>query len=148
MASASGKRSGGRGGSGDGGGGGESGMFSRDVAWKYCSPVEGNLNGIICNFCGLLMKRRDISQFKFHLAHRDSNNNTKKCPKVPLEVKEEIQEMLNEKSKAKTKKIAHIEEIQIQLCGTMGARHKHVMDKGDDEDDEVYMYQVDMHPDE
>ena len=61
MACASGKRSGGRGGSGDGGGGGESGMFSRDVAWKYCSLVEGNLNGIICNFCGLLMKSRDIS---------------------------------------------------------------------------------------
>ena len=52
------------------------------------------------------------------------------------------------KNKAKTKKIAHIEEIRIQLCGTMEARHKHVMDKGDNEDDEVYMYLVDMHPDE
>ena len=37
--------------SGSGGGGGGSGMFGRDVAWKYCSPVEGNRNGIIFVDC-------------------------------------------------------------------------------------------------
>ena len=47
--------------SGSGGGGGGSGMFGRDVAWKYCSPVEGNQNVTICNFCGLLMKNGGIS---------------------------------------------------------------------------------------
>ena len=57
MASASGSGGGG-GGGGDGSG---SGMFGRDVAWKYCSPVEGNRNRTICNFCGLLMKSGDIS---------------------------------------------------------------------------------------
>ena len=46
MASASGSGGGGRGGSGSGG----SGMFDRDVAWKYCSPIEENRNGTICNF--------------------------------------------------------------------------------------------------
>ncbi|RVW67038.1 hypothetical protein CK203_064399 [Vitis vinifera] len=46
MASISGSRGGGR--SRGGGGGGRSGMFSRDVAWKYCSPVEGNQNWTIC----------------------------------------------------------------------------------------------------
>ena len=88
MASASGSGSGGRGGGGDGCGGSD--MFGRDVAWKYCSPVEGNRNGTICNFCGLLMKSGDISRFKYHLAYRDPNNNTRKCPTVPPEVKEEI----------------------------------------------------------
>ena len=51
--------------SGSGGGGGGSGMFGRDVAWKYCSPVEGNRNETICNFCGLLMKSGGISRFKY-----------------------------------------------------------------------------------
>ena len=37
--------------SGSGGGGGGSGMFGRDVAWKYCLPVEGNRNGIIFVDC-------------------------------------------------------------------------------------------------
>ena len=30
----------------------------------------------------------------------------------------------------------------------MGARHMHVMDEDNDENEEVYMYPVDMHPDE
>ena len=142
MVSASG--SGGRG----GGGGGGNGMFGRDLAWKYCSPVERNRNGTICNFCGLLMKSGGISRFKYHLAHRDPNNNTKKCLTVPPKVEGKIREMLHEKNKAKAKKTTHIEEIQAQLRGIMLARHTHVMDEDDDEDEEVYMYPVDMHPDE
>ena len=47
--------------SGSGGGGGGNGMFGRDLAWKYCSPVKGNQNGTIYNFCGLLMKSGGIS---------------------------------------------------------------------------------------
>ena len=84
MASRSGSGGGGR------GGGGGSGTFSRNLAWKYCSPIEGNQNGTICNFCGLVMKSGGISQFKYHLAHRDPNNNTKKCLSVPPKVKKEI----------------------------------------------------------
>ena len=54
-----------------------------------------------------------------------------------------------EKSKEKAKKTTHIEEIRAQLCGTMGARHTHVIDEDDDEEDEeVYMYPIDMNPDE
>ncbi|KAL6330663.1 hypothetical protein AAG906_003274 [Vitis piasezkii] len=34
-------------------------MPRRDPTWKYCSLVEGNRNGTICNFCGLLMKSGD-----------------------------------------------------------------------------------------
>ncbi|RVW95485.1 hypothetical protein CK203_028648 [Vitis vinifera] len=56
--------------------------------------------------------------------------------------------MLHEKNKAKAKKTAHIEEIWAQLHGTIGARHTHVMDEDDDEDEKVYMYPIDMHPDE
>ena len=108
MASTSGSGGGGRG----GGGGGRNGMFSRDVAWKCCSPVEGNRNWTIYNSCGLLMKSGGISRFKYHLAHKDPNNNTKKCLTMPPKVKEEIQKMLLEKSKAKAKKTAHIEEIR------------------------------------
>ena len=91
--------------SGGGDGGGGSGTFDRDLAWKYCSPLEGNRNGTICNFCGLVMKSGDISWFKYHLAHRDPNSNTKKCLSVPPEVKEEIREMLHEKVKQKQRKL-------------------------------------------
>ena len=57
------------------------------------------------------MKSGGISRFKYHLAHRDSNNNTKKCPTVPPKVRKETREMLYEKNKAKAKKTTHIEEI-------------------------------------
>ena len=98
------------------------------------------------------MKSGGTSRFKYHLAHRDLNNNTKKFLLVPLEVKEEIREMLHEKSKAKAKKIADIEEIRDQLRGTMGPKHTNVMDEDDDDDDddddEVYMYPTNMDLDE
>ncbi|WKA13456.1 hypothetical protein VitviT2T_030753 [Vitis vinifera] len=152
MASGSGSGSGGGGRDRGGDGGGGCGTFGRDLAWKYCSPLEGNRNGTICNFCGLVMKSGGTSRFKYHLAHRDLNNNTKKFLLVPLEVKEEIREMLHEKSKAKAKKIADIEEIRDQLRGTMGPKHTNVMDEDDDDDDddddEVYMYPTNMDLDE
>ena len=152
FAMASGSAGGGRGRGGDGGGG--SGTFGRDLVWKYsCSPLEGNRNETICNFCGLVMKSGGTSRFKYHLAHRDLNNNTKKFLLVPLEVKEEIRETLHEKNKAKAKKTVDIEDIRDQLRDTMGARHTHVMDEDDDDDDddedeELYMYPANMDLDE
>ena len=73
---------------------------------------------------------------------------------MPPKVKEEIRDMLYEKTKAKTKKTIDIEEIRAQLCGIMGAKHRHVMEEDDnenedeDEDEEVYMYPTYMHSDE
>ena len=60
-------------------------------------------------------------------------------------------------NKAKAKKAANIEEIQVKQRGTMGGSHRHRFDDGDDYDDEeeeeededdVYMYPTDMNPDE
>ena len=118
------------------GGGGGSGMAGQDLAWKHCSPVKGNRNGTICNYCGLLMKSGGITGFKFHLAHKDPHNNTKKCPRVSFEVKEEIREMSHGKSKAKAKKAIEIQEIRAQLSGTMGGSHTNVIHKDDDDEDE------------
>ncbi|RVW36785.1 hypothetical protein CK203_113959 [Vitis vinifera] len=47
MASGSGSGSGGGGRDRGGDGGGGCGTFGRDLAWKYCSPLEGNRNGTI-----------------------------------------------------------------------------------------------------
>ena len=56
-----------------------------------------------------------ITHFKFHLSHIDPYSNTKKCPRVPLKVKHEITELLEQKSKAKVKRVVDIEEIQVEL---------------------------------
>ncbi|RVX18459.1 hypothetical protein CK203_006548 [Vitis vinifera] len=131
---------------------GGSALPGRDPAWKYCLPIEGNRNGTICNFCGLVMKSGGITRFKFHLMHKDPHNNTKKCPRVPPEVKEEIRFLVHDKTKAKAKKNADIEDIRAQLRGTMGTHHTHLVDEDDDDEDveneDVYMYPTDMHPDE
>ncbi|RVW96448.1 hypothetical protein CK203_029672 [Vitis vinifera] len=94
---------------------GGSALPGRDPAWKYCLPIEGNRNGTICNFCGLVMKSGGITRFKFHLMQKDPHNNTKKCSRVPPEVKEEIRFLVHDKTKAKAKKNADIEEIRAQL---------------------------------
>ena len=80
----------------------------RDLAWKYCTSIEGNINGTICNFYGMVIKSGGITRFKFHLSHTDPHSNSKTCPNVPLEVKKEMRQLLVERNKAKAKKIANI----------------------------------------
>ena len=82
-----------------------------DPAWKYCTPIEGNRNGAICNFCSMVIKSDGITRFKFYLLHTDSHSNSKKCPNVPPEVKREMRQLLVERNKTKAKKAANIEEI-------------------------------------
>ena len=60
---------------------------SRDPVWKYCTHVEGNRNGTVCNYYGLVIRSGGITRYKFHLSHSDLNSNTKKCSNVPPEVK-------------------------------------------------------------
>ncbi|WJZ82965.1 hypothetical protein VitviT2T_002686 [Vitis vinifera] len=43
----------------------ENGIMGRDPCWKYCTPMEGNKNGTICNYCGLAIKSGGITHFNF-----------------------------------------------------------------------------------
>ena len=51
-----------------------------------------------CNYCGLSIKSGGITRLKFHLSHTDPHSNTKKCPNVPSEVKQEMKQLLEQKS--------------------------------------------------
>ena len=56
-----------------------------------------------------------------------------------------------QRNKAKAKKATNIEEIPVELQGTMGGSHRHLVNDDDDDDKEeedVYMYSADMNPDE
>ena len=88
-----------------------SGSGGRDPAWKYCTSLEGNKNGTICNYYGLMIKNGGITRLKFHLSHTDPHSNTKTCPKVPPEVKQEMKQLLEQKNKAKAKKATDMEKI-------------------------------------
>ena len=59
----------------------------RDRAWKYCTLIEGNINGTICNYCDMVIKSGGITRFKFHLSHTDPHSNRNKYPNVALGVK-------------------------------------------------------------
>ena len=82
-------------------------------AVSWVEILVGNIvhlwNVTICNYCGLAIKNGGITRFKFHLSHTDPNSNTKKCPNVPPEVKQEIRRLLEQKNKAKAKKAVDIE---------------------------------------
>ena len=129
-----------------------SNIGGRNPTWKYCTHVEGNRNGIICNYCGLVIRSGGITRFKFHLSHSDTHSNTKTCPNVPPEVKQEMRQLLNKKNKEKTKKAIDIEEIRAELRGTMGGRDRHLIDDDEEEEEEeekdVYMCPGDMTPDQ
>ena len=75
--------------------------------------MGGNKNGTICNYCGLMIKSGRITRFKFHMSHSDPHSNIKKYLNVPPKVKQEMKQFLELKSKAKGKKAANIEEIDL-----------------------------------
>ena len=60
--------------------------------------------------------------------------------------------MVYNKTKAKANKVANIQEIRAKLCGSMGVGDTHLINEDDDdedvEDQDVYMYPTNMHPDE
>ena len=130
--------------------GSEDNIVGRDPAWRYCIPVEENKNITICNYCGLMIKSGEIIHFKFHLSHTNPHLNTKKCQNVPSEVKQEMKQLLEPKSKAKEKRTADMEEIRVELRGTIGEKHQTIIDDEEEEDshEDVYMYPVDIHYDE
>ena len=55
-----------------------SGVMGRDPCWKYCTPMEGNKNGKVCNYCGLTINSSEITRFTFYLSHIDPHSNTKR----------------------------------------------------------------------
>ena len=66
--------------------------------------MEENKNGTICNYYSLMTKSGGITRFKFRLSHADPHSITKKCPNVSSEVKQEMKQLLEQKSNAKAKK--------------------------------------------
>ena len=94
-----------------------------------------------------MIKSGEITRFKFHLSYLDPYSNTKKCPNVLLEVKQELKQLLDQKNKEKAKKATYIEEIRSELRGTMRERDRHLIDDDEDEkekEEDVYMYPGDM----
>ena len=65
---------------------------------------------------------------------------------MPPELKQEIRWLLKQRNKAKANKVADIEEIQVEMWDTMGGMHRQIIDEDDNGD--VHMYLVDIHPDE
>ena len=61
-----------------------SNIRGRDSAWKYCTHMEGNRNGTVFHYYGLVIKGGGITHFKFHLSHLDPHSNTKKSVQMCL----------------------------------------------------------------
>ena len=74
--------------------GSRSTIGGRDPIWKYCTPIEGNINDTICNYCVIVIKSDGITWFKFHLLHTNPHSNSKKCPNVPPGMKKEMRQLL------------------------------------------------------
>ena len=51
-----------------------SNIGDQDPVLKYCTHVEGNRNGTVCNYCGLVIRSGGITRFKFHLSHLDPHS--------------------------------------------------------------------------
>ena len=88
----------------------------------------------ICNYCGLSIKSGGITCLKFHLLHTDPHSNTKKCPNMSSEVKQEMNQLLEQKIKSKEKKTADMEEIRAELRGIMGGKHHSLIDEDEEEE--------------
>ena len=59
--------------------------------WRSIPHTKG---GVICKYCGLVMRSGGITRLKHHLAGVDPGKNVKACDQVPPQVKEEIRNAL------------------------------------------------------
>jgi len=67
-----------------------------DPGWKHCRPMdESNLNTIICNYCGKVMKG-GVTRAKEHLMAKKGNVTA--CTKTLKNVREELWKLYKEKA--------------------------------------------------
>ncbi|KAG6417985.1 hypothetical protein SASPL_120182 [Salvia splendens] len=82
---------------------------STDPAWKYCTmPDVTKKNSLKCNFCGKLC-HGGITRIKYHLGNVPKSN-VAKCTLVPSDVKEEMLQLLGQKTTVKQRKAKEKEE--------------------------------------
>ncbi|KAG6394125.1 hypothetical protein SASPL_144704 [Salvia splendens] len=82
---------------------------STDPAWKYCTmPDVTKKNSLKCNFCGKLC-HGGITRIKYHLGNVPKSN-VAKCTLVPSDVKEEMLQLLGQKTTVKQRKTKEKEE--------------------------------------
>ena len=69
---------------------------------------------------------------------------------MPPEVKQEMKQLLEQKSKSQVKKAVDMEEIRAEVQGIIGGKHHSLIDDEEEEegDEDMHMYSADMHPDE
>ncbi|XP_062201913.1 uncharacterized protein LOC133904415 isoform X2 [Phragmites australis] len=74
---------------------------SRDMGWKYGIMIDENRQHWKCMYCGLTRYGGGVSRLKRHLA---GDLDVKMCPKVPVDVAEEIRQHLRKKRERRRKR--------------------------------------------
>lgn len=89
--------------------------MTSDPTRKYCEPVEGRSNAIICKFCGYITSSGVISHVKNHLANMDTTQSVKMRDKVSHEVHEQMRELLNDNSQRKKQRESLAESLRADF---------------------------------
>uniref|UniRef100_A0A7N0ZWF9 BED-type domain-containing protein n=1 Tax=Kalanchoe fedtschenkoi TaxID=63787 RepID=A0A7N0ZWF9_KALFE len=78
-----------------------------DIAWSHAVKIQKPKLGLVCKYCSRAMTGRGrITRLKEHLAGGFDFKTIKACPSVPLEVKESMKKILEEKERKKALLIA------------------------------------------
>ncbi|KAL9658890.1 hypothetical protein QQ045_018638 [Rhodiola kirilowii] len=87
-----------------------------DIAWTHAIKIKEPKIGLVCKYCSRSMTGRgSITRLKEHLAGGYDLKTIKACPNVPLEVKESMKKIVEEKERGKAMLIAKAQSIGKEI---------------------------------
>lgn len=92
-----------------------------DIAWQYCTMVDGNHNHVCCNYCGHIMWG-GVSHLKEHLAQK--RGDVIACNMCPSDVITQMQEHLIELSHVQEKEERRRKETLEDMKRTEVQNHQ------------------------
>ncbi|CAM8952268.1 unnamed protein product [Rhodiola kirilowii] len=92
-----------------------------EIAWTHAVKIKEPKIGLVCKYCSRSMTGRgSITRLKEHLAGGYDFKTIKACPKVPLEVKESMKKIVEEKERMKAMLIAKAQSTGEEITDFSG----------------------------
>ncbi|OMO51577.1 putative Zinc finger, BED-type [Corchorus capsularis] len=115
----------------------------KDDARQHGTPILEIKGGVICKYCGFVMRSGGVTRLKWHLAGIDPKKNVKACEVVTDDVRDLMQHSLCTFAKSKEKRRTHMDDIRAELATDVMGQEDNV----EDEDEDTVAYPPDVSAD-
>ena len=88
-----------------------------DMAWQYCTAIDGDRKKTQCKFCGKKLMSGGITRLKQHLS--GTSTDVAKCPIVPVEITRAIAAQMKGGQQKRAEKEKNKKQFEEAIRGTV-----------------------------